>query len=210
MTDYNDVGAIKTFADKHGVAVLLVHHLRKAADDADPFNRISGTSGLTGAADTMLVLMKEKRDSERATLSIVGRDIESSDTVLTFDTERCVWRVIGDAAQVAEQQAHEEYESNPIVLTARKLLEQIPAGWSGTAQELLNNGMFIAHTYLAPNARALTEKLKALERPLYEFDGIIHERTKHGNAGGKHKLYRYSCDPFEQEPQQHTLNPPTE
>lgn len=45
--DYRDVGALKQFADAHGICILLVHHLRKAGDAADPFARISGTSGRT-------------------------------------------------------------------------------------------------------------------------------------------------------------------
>lgn len=62
--DYREVGGLKAFADKYGIAVLLVHHLRKMADDSDPFNRISGTNGLMGASDTALVLTKEKRGDE--------------------------------------------------------------------------------------------------------------------------------------------------
>jgi len=38
------------------IAILIVHHLRKAASDGDVQDKISGTLGLTGAADTFLVL----------------------------------------------------------------------------------------------------------------------------------------------------------
>jgi hypothetical protein len=49
--DYNAVLALRAFASEHHVAVVLVHHLRKADSD-DAFDTVSGTLGLTGAPDT--------------------------------------------------------------------------------------------------------------------------------------------------------------
>lgn len=63
--DYREVGALKAFADQHNVALLLVHHLRKMKDDGDPFNMISGTNGIMGAADTSIVLTREKRGGSK-------------------------------------------------------------------------------------------------------------------------------------------------
>ena len=70
--DYADAGALKAFADKHGLCLLLVHHLRKMQDDSDPFNRISGTSGILGAADTALVMTRDKRSDAETLLSLRG------------------------------------------------------------------------------------------------------------------------------------------
>lgn len=197
--DYREVGGLKAFADRHGIAVLLVHHLRKMADDSDPFNRISGTNGLMGAADTALVLTKEKRGDENATLSIVGRDVESSDTILRFNKDTCRWENLGDADWFAEQQARREYQESPIVKTIRKLLEQSPDGtWSGTAQQLLEAGRFIARVPLADSTRALTSELKRLDRLLLEHDDIAHERKANGSGGGKHKFYYANAPQFEE------------
>ena len=49
--DYQDVGLLKQLADRHHIAILLIHHLRKLHDD-DPMNMISGSTGLSGAADS--------------------------------------------------------------------------------------------------------------------------------------------------------------
>ena len=49
-SDYEDAGALKALADRNGICLLVIHHLRKMADD-DPFNRLSGTNGLAGAAE---------------------------------------------------------------------------------------------------------------------------------------------------------------
>ena len=46
--DYSDLSLLKRFADQHALTILVIHHLRKMKDD-DPLNRISGTTGISGA-----------------------------------------------------------------------------------------------------------------------------------------------------------------
>ena len=195
--DYREVGALKAFADSHNVALLLVHHLRKMKDDGDPFNMISGTNGIMGASDATMVLTKEKRGDSNATLSVVGRDIESSDTVLRFNKDTCYWENLGDADWFAEQQARREYQESPIIRTIKKLLEQSPEGWIGTAQQLLEAGRFISHTSLAPSPRDLSGKLKSLSKSLLDYDGIVYERKSNGSGGGKHS-FSYMGAQFEE------------
>ena len=72
--DYRDIGVLKALADRHRIAVLLIHHLRKLNDD-DPMNMISGTTGLSGATDSNFVLRKNKRGENTAALYCTGRDI---------------------------------------------------------------------------------------------------------------------------------------
>lgn len=195
--DYREVGSLKAFADQHNVALLLVHHLRKMKDDGDPFNMISGTVGISGAADTAMVLTKEKREDSNATFSVVGRDVESSDTILQFNKETCYWENLGDADWFAEQQAHQEYQESPLVKTIKKLLEQSPDGWEGTAQQLMDAGRFIAHTSLANSTRALSNKLKDIANLLFDNDGIVYERKSNGSGGGKH-TFSYMGTQFEE------------
>ena len=61
--DYQDVGLLKQLADKHHIAILLIHHLRKLHDD-DPMNMISSSTGLSGAADSTFVLQKKLTPSQ--------------------------------------------------------------------------------------------------------------------------------------------------
>ena len=44
-SDYDVIGRLKQFADRHGICVLLVHHTRKQPS-GDSFEMISGTTGL--------------------------------------------------------------------------------------------------------------------------------------------------------------------
>lgn len=45
--DYEEINKIKAVADKYKIAILLVHHLRKMPD-SDPFNMVSGSTGIIG------------------------------------------------------------------------------------------------------------------------------------------------------------------
>ena len=81
-SDYAEIVPLKSLAEQLGITIVLVHHLRKAAD-SDPFNMISGSTGLSGATDGQLVLKKGKRCSGQAVLYATGRDIEDQELELT-------------------------------------------------------------------------------------------------------------------------------
>ena len=89
-SDYSELGALKSVADKLGIAILLIHHTRKERD-SDPFNMISGTTGLNGCADGSFVLTRDSRSDKTGKLYCTGRDIESTELSLRFDGHR--WSV---------------------------------------------------------------------------------------------------------------------
>lgn len=84
--DYRDASALKAVADRNDICLLVVHHLRKL-EDKDPFKQLSGTNGLSGAADGTIIFDRQKRQDGTATLSATGRDIE--DMELTLDFSDC-------------------------------------------------------------------------------------------------------------------------
>lgn len=93
--DYLHAGQLKEVADRFGVSVLAVHHCRKGNSE-DPLEEVSGTLGLTGAADGVLVLQRE-RGQHHATLFTTGRDIEEQDIAVAWDAEFALWSAIGKA-----------------------------------------------------------------------------------------------------------------
>ena len=95
--DSDDINALKQIADKHSIAIVLVHHLRKTGD-ADPLNMISGTSGIAGGADSNFVLQKDKRTENTATLICTGRDIEGRELFLEFNRYTFVWELLSPIA----------------------------------------------------------------------------------------------------------------
>lgn len=97
--DYRDLSVLKRLADKHGIAILLIHHLRKEKAD-DVFHRISGTTAISGAVDSSFTLVEERRGSGRAKLSCVGRDIEYRELELQRGSEN-VWELVSDSGTQA-------------------------------------------------------------------------------------------------------------
>ena len=93
--DYRDLSALKRIADARGIAILLIHHLRKESAD-DVFNRISGTTAISGAVDSSFTLVEERRGSGRAKLSCIGRDIEYRELTLERNGEN-VWELVSDS-----------------------------------------------------------------------------------------------------------------
>ena len=92
--DYNNIVALKKFADKYEIAIVLIHHTRKLKAK-DPFDEILGTSGLNGAADTMMILTREGRSESRGTLRYTGRDIGDEEINLEFHDGD--WRITEEA-----------------------------------------------------------------------------------------------------------------
>ena len=138
-SDYRDIGVLKALADKHRIAILLVHHLRKMNDD-DPMNMISGTTGLSGATDSNFVLRKSQRRENTATLYCTGRDIPYRELALEFDGEDHVWKLLSDDCEQTDQPNErilcllsELLRWQPeISAPAKALLEKIdPAGAEG-------------------------------------------------------------------------------
>ncbi len=197
--DYREMGIVKDFMAKRGCSVLFVHHNRKMQDDSDPFNMISGTNGIMGAADTIWTITKDKRADGRAVLHITGRDVIQSDTVIEFQKGTYQWATIGAENDIAAQIAKAQYEQNPIVTTIRALLEKSPDHrWDGTCTELMEAGKEIAHTFIAPTTHKLGHELKVLEHPLFENDGIVHAAPSNGSGGKKHHFYFQNLDQFEE------------
>lgn len=87
--DYKELSSLKALADRLHIAILLIHHTRKGFD-ADPFNRISGSTGLLGCVDGSMVLAAQSRNGH-AVLHCTGRDIELLELHLTFRNRR--WTV---------------------------------------------------------------------------------------------------------------------
>ena len=95
-TDYASLQPLQEMAGSRNVGIVIVHHVRKMESD-DPLDTVSGTTGLTGAADSILVL---NRDSQGVTLYGRGRDIDEIETAMSFDRTTGQWSMLGNASEV--------------------------------------------------------------------------------------------------------------
>jgi hypothetical protein len=96
--DYAAVGRAKRIADNYGVAMVMVHHVRKAGSE-DFLQEVSGTNGIAGAADATMVL-KRARGTADGVLHITGRDVEEAEHALSVDPDTRRWlRLDGPASE---------------------------------------------------------------------------------------------------------------
>ena len=176
--DYREMAKLKEYADNHKVCMLFVHHLRKMLDETDVFNMISGSTALMGAADTIFIISKKKRNDENANLSMTGRDIAQSDLVIAFSKADYVWVVEGTAEEVAYRKEREEYECSPLVQTIKELVKRNPmTGWCGTVDDLKKQIFDITGKTLTENNAAVGRAIEKFEYRLYT-DDIEHKVTR--------------------------------
>jgi hypothetical protein len=61
--DYASIKSMQALAAELSIAILVVHHTRKSNDQVDPFEKVSGTLGLSGAADSTLIPSRDQNGS---------------------------------------------------------------------------------------------------------------------------------------------------
>lgn len=134
--DYETMGKLKAIADKHRASLVCLHHNNKMQRVADPFDKISGSSAMMGAADTAILISRD-RGQDTATVVFTGRDVWGEDFTIRFDGGR--WSLVSDNAR--EYQAKQEYESDPLVQTIRALAKEHPEGGRWSYAELCEAGV---------------------------------------------------------------------
>ena len=91
-------GSLQKLAAKYQIAIVIIHHSRKGPGSEDFVDDVLGSTGLTGAVDT-IIGFRRKRGTSDAEISIAGRDIDEGDKALAGDRTTGLWRILpGDAA----------------------------------------------------------------------------------------------------------------
>lgn len=85
--DYDAMEGLQRLAHRYHLAIVIVHHTRKAAAEYE-LDSVSGTLGLVGAADCTLIFGRKQSGT---VLHAKGRDIEDQDLPLSFDPACCRW-----------------------------------------------------------------------------------------------------------------------
>jgi len=94
--DYEALTGLAQLANELSIAIVVIHHTRKMAAD-DLMETVSGSFGLTGAVDTILVMASRASGS---VLDARGRDVESAELAIAFNKDACRWSVLGTAADI--------------------------------------------------------------------------------------------------------------
>jgi hypothetical protein len=143
QADYDSVAKFKAIADQHQVAMVLVHHTRKL--EADDFvDAVSGTAGLGGAADAVLVL-RRVRGKLDAVLHATGRDIQEDTYPLEFDADIGTWKLLEGPV-----------DQYTLADTRLKILDHIKANQGATPKQIAQ-ALHLDHELAKKTARRMVE-----------------------------------------------------
>jgi len=170
-TDYTELASLKRLADKLAITILLVHHTRKCKD-SDPFNMISGSTGLRGCADGAFVLIEKDKATHDATLYCEGRDIESRELKLQLTSHR--WKVIADSC-VSPEQFDDE------IITAMVIVMKEVKSFLGTPTELMDK--INQHTKKKYIPNVVSRKILQSAQRLLEQEVLFEMKRSNGWIG---------------------------
>ena len=157
--DYEEIRQMKHRADELNISLLLVHHLRKQGD-SDPFNKLTGTTGIVGAVDTAFVLDKSKRNANNATLYCTGRDVEDRQIEIQFSKKDFVWEVLRDSKENREMLLPKGMELLIDFMKVKK-------SFSGSNTEF--SELYNEHTGQSLSAKTLKQMMNLWRYSLEEF-----------------------------------------
>lgn len=104
--DYEALEPLLPIAAEHNVSIMVVHHNNKMLDPTDPFDAVSGSTGLTGGVDGVLILNRERGKAD-AFLYVDGRDIEDQgEHPLKWNHNVCSW-TLSDGAPIEHRMSDE-------------------------------------------------------------------------------------------------------
>lgn len=172
-SDYAEIGTLKEFADDNDVAIVVVHHARKAIDEVDPYSNILGSVALQGVVDTMIVI--NNRKPEQIMFYAKGRDIGNVSKVIELDDDTkgdtFLWSIVGTPEEQAQAREKRIYENNPLVITIKELLKNNPSGWSGNSTDIMNAMYDVTKQVVSVTSTQIGRELQQLATRLHR-DGI--------------------------------------
>lgn len=164
--DYKDLSSLKKIADNHGICIFVVHHTRKERDGGNIFNDMTGSTGIMGVADTGMILRKDDRFGDNATLCITGRDVEE---------KKLKMQMRGVKWEITEELSADDLRKERIPDFVFKVVDFLfeHRKFEGTVSELL---AAVGNTELKPNvaSKYLTRFYSEVFAPM----GITYEYRK--------------------------------
>lgn len=102
------LGSLQRLAARYDLALLLIDHHRKPAPGVgDAIDDIFGSTAKAGIVDAAWGLYKQ-RGEQSAVLKVTGRDLSERELALTWQADRCLWQVQGEAHEVERTARQQE------------------------------------------------------------------------------------------------------
>ena len=192
--DYRTGRDLKEYAEKNHLAIVVVTHTTKMIHLEDDMANVSGTNGVTGAADAVIVLSKEKRMDKEAKMFITGRKVRQSMHNIQFNDEDCRWRYmgiaeIGDRDQREQENKEREYMNSKIREAVIQIAREDNGDtWKGRAGDLIEKATNFGIGIRESN-KEIGGFLNKMQGMFMDVDGIQLEKIKNGNGPWIYKIY---------------------
>ena len=185
--DYAELRVLKALAEELNICLLLVHHLRKM-NDSDPVNRLSGSSGISGAVDAVYILDKPMRSGHRATLTASGRDIRDRKIELEMNPQSCIWTLISDTLTQPQRNLPDELSALYGVLK------------DSNEREIVNTNSGLADTLSTVMEKEINPKglKQMMNKYRYELEAFGVSFESRRSNGQKFVVIKYdeACDSY--------------
>ncbi len=165
--DYRMTSALKSVTDEFpGSSLVVVHHTRKA-DSADFLDAVSGTQGIAGAADTVMVLRRERHETA-AVLSVTSRDAREGSYALSLD-ESGTWMLDGCTLDEASATARDRQTTQGVGDRMAELVAEVNRHPEGVRPVELAMALHLEEPTVRKYLRRATEAKRVLnpKRGLY-------------------------------------------
>ncbi len=167
--DYRIGGMLKALAAQSpGTCILTNHHDRKAGSD-DFVDRVSGTNGLAGSADTIVLLARGRGESE-GTISVTGRDVIEQNYAVTFDGRSGLWSLAGNDLREAADAARVLQATQSLTELPRRIVGYVNEHSEGVSPSQIAEALGVESSHVRVWVRRLleSERIDQPERGLYK------------------------------------------
>ncbi|MBU5625686.1 bifunctional DNA primase/polymerase [Oscillibacter sp. MSJ-2] len=156
---------VQRMAIEEKIAILCIHHDKKGAGFAlDSFERMSGTMGISGSADSVLNLIADgKRFDGKAILEYTPRDAKGGEMNLVFDDRLGEWQEVVNLPK-------EDIRGNPICdWIIRNVPEKRSAGMFLPYEDVFK---YAYHCQIKNSGDEVRKQLESRRDELYSGYGI--------------------------------------
>jgi RecA-family ATPase len=164
--DYRVGSNLKELTDQSRGSTILVNHHDRKADSADFVDSVSGTNGLAGAADTIVVVTRPRLE-EDGLIQVTGRDVPEGEYAVSFQDGH-YWNLNGNDLTTAARVAQSARAAAGLGDRSAAVIALVAKLGQATADDVaakLGMDPHNARTYLARLAGS--NRLTRLDRGLY-------------------------------------------
>lgn len=192
--DYRTGRDLKAYAEKKGIAIVVVTHTTKMLHAEDEMMNVSGTNGVTGAADAVVVLSKEHRTDLDAKMFITGRKVRQSMHEIKFDDKACRW-IYGGLSEITSKDVREQEEKERRYFDSKirdvvlMIAKNTDTYWKGRAGTIIEEAVKYKIGIKEGN-KEIGGFLSQMQGLFMEYDRIQIDKIKNGNAPFIYKIYK--------------------